>query len=134
MAVECAKPELLFFEPKGVQYSILKTEQVVLKPLASIDKSNIIQFLDQGYGDDYKNLSSAYIVFKVEMEHFDATGVKVLTPIKEHDKLTCSIANNTLHSLIRQVTLTLNNKQISNNNQNYAYRSYIENLLNYSHI
>lgn len=131
MAYECAKQELSLFEPKAVQYSILKTEQVVLKPLASIEKSNIIQFLHQGYSDEYKSLSSAYVVLKVKLNHYDATGKEMSGVIDTHEKLTCSIANNTLHSLIRQVNLTLNGREISKNSNNYAYRSYIENLLNY---
>ena len=39
--------------------------------------------------------------------------------------------NNLLHSLFSQVTLWLNNTQIENSNGSYAYRAYIENLLNY---
>lgn len=39
--------------------------------------------------------------------------------------------NNFLHSLFSQVTLWLNNTQIENSNGSYAYRAYIENLLNY---
>ena len=39
--------------------------------------------------------------------------------------------NNLLHSLFSQVTLWLNNTQIENSNGSYAYRAYIENLLNF---
>lgn len=47
MVTECAKTQLKLFEPKEIQYSILQVEQVALKPLASIDKGTVIQFLDQ---------------------------------------------------------------------------------------
>lgn len=127
MVEECAKHELKLFEAKKIQYSILKTDQIILKPLASIEKSNIIH-LHQGYSDELKALTEAYVVFKVKMNHFDADNAPVTTKIATHDKLTCSIANNTLHSLIRQVNVTLNGKEISKNSNNY-HRSYIENLL-----
>lgn len=132
MAVECAKHQLLLFEPKAVQYSILKTEQVMLKPLASIEGSTVIQFSDQGYGEDYKNLESVYIVLKVKMIHKKTDdGTEIKTEIKAGDIVVAPV-NNFLHSLFRQITLTLNGRVVGQNQQNYAYRAYIDNILNYS--
>lgn len=121
MAYECAKPQLLFFEPKGVQYSILHTEQIALKPLASIDKSLVLQFNSMGYSDDYRNLSSVYLHLKVKMNHLDDED-KPITAAISKTTLNVYPVNNLLHSLFRQVTLTLNNKMVASNSQNYAYR------------
>lgn len=126
MAYECAKPELMFFEPKGVQYSIIKTEEQSFKPLASINNSNIIQFGNQGNNEDYRNLASTYISIKVKMNHkSDANTEGIVT--KQSGELSSAnmnvaCVNNLLHSLFRQVTLTLNGKQIAQNNMNYSYR------------
>lgn len=38
-----------------------------MKPIASLDGAHTITFLDQGYGEDYKNLSSVYLYSKVKM-------------------------------------------------------------------
>ena len=50
--------------------------------------------------------------------------------IEEADKV--GPVTNFLHSLFDNVTLCLNNKQIENTNSPYAYRAYIENLLNFN--
>lgn len=126
MAYECAKPELMFFDPKGVQYSIIKTEEQSFKPLASIENSNIIQFGNQGNNEDYRNLASTYISIKVKMNHKKDPDVTTKVSADETEltkagmKVSC--VNNLLHSLFRQVTLTLNGKQIAQNNMNYSYR------------
>lgn len=136
MAYECAKPELMFFDPKGVQYSIISTEELLFRPLASIENSNIIQFGSHGESNDYRNLASTYIIFKVRLNH-KTDGTDTTKPEDEKEALSqsnmkVSCVNNLLHSLFRQVTLTLNGRQIAQNNMNYSYRSYIENVLNYS--
>lgn len=125
MAYECAKPELSFFEPKGVQYSIIQTEEQSFKPLSSIENSNIIQFGNQGNNDDYRNLDSTYIVLKVKLNHKQDEKDGVI--VDDTEALTAanmkvSCVNNLLHSLFRQVTLTLGGKQIAQNNMNYSYR------------
>lgn len=64
------------------------------------------------------------------MTHLDAAG-KLETATSEKEKLNVYPVNNLLHSLFRQITLTLNGQQVAQNRQNYAYRAYIENLLNF---
>lgn len=130
MAVECAKNELMIFEPKAVQYSVIGTEQIALKPIASIDNSTVITFLSQGFGDFYRNLESIYVVVKVQMQHFKDDGTE-LTKVST-TTLNVAPCNNLLHSLFKQITLKLNGRQVSLNTHNYAYKAYIENILNYS--
>lgn len=120
------------FDAKPVQYSIIKTEQVSLQPLASIEGSTVMNFLDVGLGEDYKNLESIYLVLRVKMNTLGDDGAAISTSITDPKKLLVYPVNNLLHSLFRQITLTLNSRQIGQNTQNYAYRAYIENLLNYS--
>lgn len=126
MAVECAKHELLFFEPKAVQYSILKREEISLRPLSSIEHATVISFGDRGYSDDLRDLGSCYISMKVKLNHM--TTATATAPAKaQTTKLTsatldASVVNNLLHSLIKQVTVKLNGVQIQHNNVNYAYR------------
>lgn len=67
MAFECPKPQLMIFEPKGIQYSILEKNRVELKPIASLENSRTISFLDQGYGESYRDLSSVYIQLKIQL-------------------------------------------------------------------
>ena len=61
-----------------------------------------------------------YIQAKVEPIDTEAVNAKV-TPV-----------NNFLHSLFNQVDVFFNQKLVSPPNNAYAYRAYIESLLNYS--
>lgn len=123
MAVECKKHELDLFSPKLVQYSVLKVDTVALKPIATLENATSFQFISQPFGEDYKNLESIYLVMKVKMIHKKLSGEDIkITDLKTTDDLVVAPVNNTLHSLFRQIILTLNNKQIGQNTQNYAYR------------
>lgn len=74
-----------------------------------------------------------YIVMKVKMEHMDDAGEAITTEVKEAN-LNVVPVNNLLHSMFRQVVLTLNNREIGANSQNYAYLSYIQQLMTYENV
>ena len=65
--VECMKSELDLFKSIPVQSSILKTEEVAYKPIASLDNPNVIEFVSLGYGDTYRDLSSVYLKLRVRL-------------------------------------------------------------------
>jgi hypothetical protein len=121
--IECAKSELDLFTAHPMQNSILKTEEVSYKPLASLDNSSVIEFSSLGHGDTYRDLSSLYLKLKLQM--FKNTKDESLT---ENGP---GVVNNILHSLFRQCTIYLNGKPIAQTDNNYSYRAYMENLLNY---
>lgn len=122
---ECMRPELNIFEPRPIQLSILKTEEIRLKPIASIENTDVIEFISYGHGDTYRDVSSIYFKFKVKFDYADAA-TKVLTAVK------VSVINNILSSMIRQVSVFLNGKPIATNEGHQNYRCYIEHLINYS--
>lgn len=66
-------------------------------------------------------MASVYLHLKVEMDYKDA---KDEAPVADFTKDTIWAypVNNFLHSLFKQVTLTLNGKMVAQNSQNYAYR------------
>lgn len=49
--IKCTSKKV-FFDPKAVQYSILKREEISLETLNSIENATIITFSDRGYSDD----------------------------------------------------------------------------------
>lgn len=67
------------------------------------------------------------------MIHLKANG-QAETTMPTKDNLNVFPVNNIFHSLFRQVNLSLNNQQVAQNTYNYAYRSYVENLLNFDVI
>lgn len=125
MYTECMKSELDLFAQQPLQTNILKTEEVVYKPLTSLDNPTTIEFACFGHGDAYYDLSSILLRFKVQLTKADGT------LFVDADNNQAGFVNNILHSLIQQVNISLNGKNISNPDNNYAYRAYIETLLNY---
>lgn len=130
MASECFLPQLQLFEKKVVQFSVDKTEQIELRPIASLENAKVIQFQYNALGTEFKNLDSMYLKLKVKMIHYDSAGaLETTTPTK--DKLNVFPVNNLFNALFRQVSLSLNGQQISQNNFNTPYRSYFEHLMNF---
>lgn len=123
---ECVKSELDLFTSNVVQTSILKTEEVAYKPLSTLDNASVLEFVSVGHGDTYRDLSSIYLKLKIRLLKTRLGGL--FTP---DDKSTTGVVNNILHSLFRQCTIYLNGKPIAQSDNNYSYRAYIENLLNY---
>lgn len=130
MPIECLLPQLDLFEERKVQIEVERTEQIPLKPLAALENNRVIQFSYKGYGETYKNLSSIYLILRVKMEHVDNADV-VVTAQPTKNAQTVFPVNNLLHSLFRQISLTLNGQQVAMNSANYPYRSYFEHLLNF---
>lgn len=120
--VECMKSELDLFKKLPVQASILGTEEVSYKPIASLDNPNVIEFVSLGYGDTYRDLSSIYLKLRVQI--LGAADAAITDE-------SVGVANNVLHSLIQKAAVYMNGKPISQTDSNYQYRAYIEVLLNY---
>lgn len=122
--VECMKSELDLFTTHPIQASVLKTEEVLYKPVASLDNSSVIEFVSLGHGDTYRDLSSVYLKLRVKL--FKNAKDEVYA-----DDTNPAVVNNILHSLFKQCSIYLNGKPIAQTDNNYSYRAYIENLLNY---
>lgn len=117
------KSELELFAPQLIQTNILKTEEVAYNPVASIDNNSTIEFVSVGSGDTYRDLSSVYLRLVVKLEN-----LKKQEPGTIHST---GVVNNLLHSLFRNVTVSLNNVPVTHADNNYHYKSYISTLLNY---
>lgn len=116
---ECAKSELDLFALPSTQTSIESGQWVHYKPISSLSDDGPIEFQVPGTGDDYMDLSHTLINLKVKITEQDG-GPTPVAPV-----------NNWLHSLFSQLDIYLNQKLVSPPNNTYAYRAYIENLLNY---
>ena len=107
------KSELDLFESPPIQTSVIKTEEICYNPIASLDNSSTIEFVSLGNGETYRDLNSIYLRLVLE---FKGTG---------------GVVNNLLHSIFRNCTVHFNNKNVSQPDNNYHYRAYMETLLNY---
>ena len=114
------------FQPNPpIQTNILAKRLVSYKPISSLDNRSIIEFLIKDSGDAYKDLNSIYLRLKLKLCKKD------LTDFTNSDAKQPGVVNNILHSLFEQCNVYLNGTLVTPSEDNYHYRSYIENLLNY---
>ncbi len=121
----CDKTEINLFSVPPTQESLQKGRWIDYHPLSSVENDDgPITFLVAGT-EDYVDLSKT-ILF-VEGKVVKANG----TDLSGNEQLDIAPVNNFLHSLFKQVDAYLNGKQVTPAMGTYAYRAYLETLLNY---
>lgn len=120
---ECIKSELDLFALPSTQTSIESGQWIHYNPISSLSDDGPIEFLVPGSGDDYIDLSHTLLHIKAKILNQDLTSIAATTAVAP--------VNNWLHSLFNQVDIYMNQKLVSPPNNTYAYRAYIETLLNY---
>jgi hypothetical protein len=121
---ECAKSELDLFALPSTQTSIENGQWIHYKPISSLSDDGPIEFQVPGSGDDYIDLSHTLLHIKAKVLNQDGTNIKSTETF-------VAPVNNWLHSLFNQLDIYLNQKLVSPPNNTYAYRAYMETLLNY---
>ena len=115
--------ELDLFGKPSEQTIIEHTTEKDHYPISSMIESGPLEFTITGSGDEYLDLSSAYL-------HLTASiSVGGVTTPTEDDKV--APVNNWVQSLFSQVDVSLNGKMVSSSSNTYAYRAYIETLLTF---
>lgn len=121
---ECIKSELDLFALPSTQTSIENGLWIHYKPISSLADDGPIEFQVPGTGDDYMDLSHTLLHIKAKIQNQDGTKLTESTVVAP--------VNNWLHSLFSQLDIYLNQKLVSPPNNTYAYRAYMETLLNYA--
>ena len=120
----CEKSEVDLFSIPPTQLSLEKGRWIEYSPLSSVQNNDsAITFVIAGT-DEYLDLSKTILV--VEGKVIEGSGGALST-----GQSSIAPVNNFLHSLFRQVDVYLNGKQVTPAMGTYAYRSYLETLLNY---
>ena len=109
------------FAKKPVQESVHETVDVVYKPIASVDRSDL-EFLIPTNNKTYID-PDIKVYISGKLKKIDGTTLD--------DKDFTSVTNNFLHSLFSQCTETLNGTTITQATELYNYRSFLEALLTY---
>ena len=121
----CEKSEVDLFSVPPTQLSLEKGRWIDYRPLSSVENpDSAINFLIAGT-DEYLDLSKTILVVEGKITKEDGK------PISGSEQSSVAPVNNFLHSLFKQVDVYLNGKQVTPAMGTYAYRSYIETLLNY---
>ena len=92
------------------------------QPVSSVSDGGPLKFLCPGT-EDYVDLSKTILVVRAKVTKANGNDLDA----DEH----VGIVNNFLHSLFKQVDVFLKEKQVTQATGTYAYRAYLETLLNY---
>ena len=121
----CEKSEVDLFSVPPTQLSLEKGRWIDYRPLSSVENpDSAITFLIAGT-DEYVDLSKTILYVEGKVTSGDGGDLSGGT------QTNVAPVNNFLHSLFKQVDVYLNGKQVTPAMGTYAYRSYIETLLNY---
>ena len=122
----CEKSEVDLFSVPPTQLSLEKGRWIGYRPLSSVENpDSAITFLIAGT-DEYLDLSKTILYVEGKIMNNDGTNA-----LSGGGQTNVAPVNNFLHSLFKQVDVYLNGKQVTPAMGTYAYRSYIETLLNY---
>ncbi|MDI9312530.1 MAG: hypothetical protein QM535_20130 [Limnohabitans sp.] len=119
-------PEFDLWGVPPTQLTVEKILDAEYRPLAAVDSSSPITFQFTTPNDEYLKVNDIFLSFTCCFNFTKATEITQT----ESDKL--YFKNYALHSMIKQVDIEINNKQISNLPQNYPYRAFIEAFLGFS--
>ena len=121
----CDKTEVNLFNIPPTQTSLEKGRWIDYHPLSSVENDEgPITFLVAGT-DDYVDLSKTILVVEGKVVKADGTD------LSGNEQASIAPVNNFLHSLFKQVDVYMNGKQVTPAMGTYAYRAYLETLLNY---
>jgi len=128
---ECLKSELELFSLPPTQTSIESSQWIHYKPVTSLSDDSPIEFTIPGHGEEYLDLAHTMLSLRVRVN----PGVAVRADTSQTTPADAvGPVNHFLHSLFNQVDVYFNQKLVSPPNNAYAYRAYIEALLNYSSL
>ena len=118
---ECKKTELDLFSVPPTQVSLEKGLWVDHQPFSSVSDAGPITFVCPGI-EDYMDLPKTILVVRAKVTKANGTDLDADERV--------GIVNNFLHSLFKQVDVFLKEK-VTQATGTYAYRAYLETLLNY---
>lgn len=121
MHVQMMKSQVSFFDGEPIQNDILKTEKITYSPVTSVDSPNL-EFFIPSSPDTYKNLNNTYIRLVVSIPNAST---------EQTAETGATVVNNIIGSLFKTLNVYFNNVLVNTSENTYAYRAYLEKLLNY---
>ena len=120
--LECTLSDADLFTPPFTQSDIQHGFYEDVFPISKLDDSGPVEFNIGNSTDKFIDLASTYLRVKIQIQKLNG-GVledEAVVPI-----------NYIFGSMFSQVDVSLGGTNISNSNNTYAYRAYLETLLNY---
>ena len=133
--MDVVQASLSLFIPPPIDNSIQKEYWVELNPIAAISGGGVIEFNIPGTSVDYVNLAKTKLQVSHAITHADGSPIvdNRVSGVPTADSDQVGPVNLTLHSIFRQIDLSLNQKIVSPDvGVNYPYKAMIDLLLNSS--
>ncbi|XP_066486401.1 vomeronasal type-2 receptor 26-like [Tiliqua scincoides] len=119
---ECTKSELDLFQIAPTQTSIEGSVYVEVPPMTAVTETSSLEFFIVGNGEDYMDLNTLlYLRCRIVKE--DGGNIDRQAEV--------ALVNYPIASIFSQLDVTLGDKLISQSNNCYPYRAFIEAVLNY---
>ena len=131
---ECISEELQCFTLPPTETAYIDTPRYhIEQPVTSISSGGTIDYIIKSPVEDYLDLSNSYIDMTLSINAAD--GSKIATPDATANpnvkaKACCFPENYLIGSLFKNVEFYINNTLVSNSDNLYPYRAYLEALLN----
>ena len=117
--------EVMLFEPVMQQSYLQKLfYRKFHQKIATITPRSPIEFFVKNAAKLYLNLNNSRFMVRCQIVKKDGTNMPAADACKS------GVVNLLLHSFFKKVTVLFNNKKVSDPSNMYAYRSYLETLLN----
>ncbi|XP_011859483.1 PREDICTED: uncharacterized protein F54H12.2-like [Vollenhovia emeryi] len=129
---ECLKSELDLFSLPPTQTSIENSQWIYYKPVTSLADDTPIEFVIPDHGEDYLDLTHTMLSLRIRVDSSPLAGGGGVAGTAGTVEYKAGPVNHLLHSMFNQIDVYFNQKLVSPPNNAYAYRAYIEALLNYS--
>nr|XP_048703035.1 uncharacterized protein F54H12.2-like [Caretta caretta] len=121
---ECTISELDLFQIAPTQTSIEKSIYLEVPPLSAVTESAPIDFFIAGNGIDYMDLNNTLLYLCCKIVKGDGTELEADAEV--------GLVNYPVASIFSQLDVTLRDRLVSQSNNCYPYRAFIESVLNYS--
>ncbi|XP_065421270.1 uncharacterized protein F54H12.2-like [Chrysemys picta bellii] len=121
---DCTKSELDLFQIAPTQTRIEKSIYINVPPLSAITESAPIDFFIARNGIDYMDLNNTLLYLCCKIVKGDGTELAVDAEV--------GLLNYPVASIFSQLDVSLGDRLISQSNNCYPYRAFIELVLNYS--
>ncbi|XP_066457871.1 uncharacterized protein F54H12.2-like [Eleutherodactylus coqui] len=123
-SVECTKSKLDIFTIPPTQTSSEKSLFVEVLPITALTDNTPLEFFISGSGEYYYNLNNTllHLTCRIVKQHNTAIP----------DGARVGFINYPVATLFNQVDITLGDRLISQSDNLYSYRAFIETILNYS--
>lgn len=121
---ECMKSELDLFQMPPTQTSIERSLYIEVPPLSALSETAPLEFFIAGSHSEYLDLSASLLYLTVKITKADGSDIPATAKV--------ALVPYPIASLFNQLDVCLGDRLVSQSNNSYPYRAFLDCILNYS--